>query len=63
MKKFTEEYFNNAIEEIMKIDSTDEQLEYYELNNEELENIIKMCKRMHENGYTPPFWLLIDNHS
>lgn len=50
----------------MKIDSTDEQLEYleyYELNNKELENIIKMCKRMHENGYTPPFWLLIDNHS
>lgn len=62
-ENFNEEDFNNAIEEIMVIDPEEEYVEYYqyyELHNSDLENIIKMCKTMHQKGYTPPFGLLID---
>lgn len=59
-ENFNEEDFNNAIEEIMGINSEEEPLQYYELHNSDLENIIKMCKTMHQKGYTPPFGLLID---
>ena len=59
-ENFNEEDFNNAIEEIMGINSEEEPLQQYELHNSDLENIIKMCKTMHQKGYTPPFGLLID---